>query len=147
VLQLRRVSPLVDRYREVRTPWRALAWAIGLGTSSVLLLSAAGIYALMSFTVAQRTREIGIRTALGAHPRRVLVNVFARAVRQLVSGVLVGSLLSASAFVAIGLGLSRVTPLLLPVAIVMLAVGLLATLGPARRGLRIQAVEALRADA
>jgi putative ABC transport system permease protein len=146
-LQLRRVSPLVDRYNEVRTPWRSLAWAIGLVTASVLLLSAAGIYALMSFTVAQRTREIGIRTALGAHPRRGLLNVFARAIRQLALGVLVGSLLSASAFVAIGLGLSRATPLLLAVAIVMLVVGLLATLGPARRALRIQAVEALRADA
>ena len=91
--------------------------------------------------------EIGIRTALGAHPRRVLLNVLARAIRQLALGVLVGSLLSASVFVAIGLGLPRATPFLLAVAIVMLVVGLLATLGPARRGLRIQAVEALRADA
>ncbi len=131
----------------MRTPWRSLAWAIGLVTASVLLLSAAGIYALMSFTVAQRTREIGIRTALGAPPRRVLLSVFARALRQLVLGVLMGSLLSASVLVAIGLGLSRATPLLLTVAIVMLVVGLLATLGPARRSLRVQAVEALRADA
>jgi ABC-type lipoprotein release transport system permease subunit len=60
--------------------------------------------------------------------------------------VLVGSLLSASVLVAIGLGLSRASPLLLTVAIVMLMVGLLATLGPARRSLRVQAVEALRAD-
>ncbi len=92
-------------------------------------------------------KQLGIRTALGAHPRRLLANVFARAIRQLALGVLVGSLLSASAFVAIGLGLSRAMPLLLAVAIVMLVVGLLATLGPARRGPRIQAVEALRADA
>jgi ABC-type antimicrobial peptide transport system permease subunit len=101
----------------------------------------------MSFTVAQRTREIGIRTALGAHPRRVLLSVFARAIRQLALGVLVGSLVSAGAFVAIGPGLSRAMPLVLAVAIVMLVVGLLASLGPARRALRIQPVEALRADA
>jgi hypothetical protein len=68
-------------------------------------------------------------------------------IRQLALGVLVGSLLSASAFVAIGPGLSRATPLLPAVAIVMLVVGLLASLAPARRALRIQAVEALRADA
>ena len=116
-------------------------------TASVLLLSAAGMYALMSFTVAQRTREIGIRTALGAQPRRVLLNVFARAIRQLTSGVLIGSVLSAAAFVAIGLGLSSATSLSLAVAALMSIVGLLAALGPARRALRIPASEALRADA
>jgi predicted permease len=145
-LQLRRVGPLADRYAEGRAAWRSLAWAIALVTTSVLLLSAAGIYALMSFTVAQRTREIGIRTALGAHPRRVLLNVFARALRQLALGVLVGSVLSGATFVAMGLGLARATPLLLTVAAIMAIVGLLAALGPARRGLRIQAIEALRAD-
>ena len=145
-LQLRRVGSLADRYTEVRSAWRSLAWAIGLVTVSVLLLSAAGIYALMSFTVAQRTREIGIRTALGAHPRRVLLNVFARAIRQLACGVLVGSVLSAATFVAIGRGLASTTSLSLAVAALMPIVGLLAALGPARRGLRIPASEALRAD-
>ena len=146
-LQLRSVGSLADRYTEVRSAWRSLAWAIGLVTVSVLLLSAAGIYALMSFTVAQRTREIGIRTALGAQPRRVLLNVFARAIRHLAFGVLVGSVLSAAAFVAIGLGLVSATSLSLAVAALMSIVGLLAALGPARRALRIPASEALRADA
>jgi putative ABC transport system permease protein len=145
-LQLRRVGSLADRYAEGRAAWRSLAWVIALVTSSVLLLSAAGIYALMSFTVAQRTREIGLRTALGGHPRRVLLNVFARALRQLALGVLVGSFSSGAAFVAMGLGLARATPLLLTVAAIMSTVGLLAALGPARRGLRIEATEALRAD-
>jgi putative ABC transport system permease protein len=146
-LQLRGVGPLADRYTELRSVWRSLAWAIGLVTASVLLLSAAGIYALMSFTVSQRTREIGIRTALGAHPRRVLVDIFARAIRQLALGVLVGTVVSAAAFAAIGLGLASATPLLLAVAAAMSIVGLLAALGPARRALRIPASEALRADA
>jgi ABC-type antimicrobial peptide transport system permease subunit len=116
-------------------------------TTSVLLLSAAGIYALMSFTVAQRTREIGIRTALGAPPRHVLLNVFGRAAWQVSAGVVVGSVLSAGVFAAIGLGATRALPLLLAVAGLMAVVALLATLGPARRGVRIQAVEALRANA
>jgi hypothetical protein len=145
-LQLRGVAPLVNRYDEGRSAWRSLAWAIALVTASVLMLSAAGIYAMMSFTVAQRTREIGIRTALGAQPRRVMSSVFGRAVWQITVGVLVGSMLSGAAFVAIGLGLARATPLLLVVAAIMALVGLLAACGPARRALRIQAIEALRAD-
>ena len=146
-LQLRRVEPLVDRYEGGRSAWRSLAWAIGLVTASVLLLSAAGIYAMMSFIVAQRTREIGIRTALGAPPRRVMVNVFGRAAWQIAAGVLLGSILAGAAFMAIGLGLERAAPLLLTVAAIMGLVGLMAAFGPARRALRIQAIEALRVDA
>ena len=128
----------------MRSFWHHLAWGIGLVTMSVLLLSAAGIYALMSFTVAQRTREIGIRAALGAHPRGLLFSIFGRALRQLSLGLLGGSLLSSAAFSAAGFGLGRASALLLAVAALMLIVGLLAALGPARRSLRIQAMEALR---
>jgi putative ABC transport system permease protein len=145
-MQLRGVGVLADRYDEGRIARRWLASAIGLVTASVLLLSAAGIFALMSFTVAQRTREIGIRTALGAQPRRVMFSVFGRAAWQVTAGVLVGSMLSGGAFVAIGLGLARAAPLLLTVVAIMGVVGLIAACGPARRALRIQAIEALRAD-
>jgi hypothetical protein len=145
-LQLRRVMPLSEFYDQVRSFWRYLAWGIGLVTTSVLLLSAAGIYALMSFTVAQRTREIGIRSALGAHPRRILLSIFGRAMRQLALGLIVGTLLSGSLFSVTGLSLGRATALLLAVAAIMLVVGLLAAIGPARRSLRIQVTEALRAE-
>jgi putative ABC transport system permease protein len=145
-LQLRRVMPLSEFYGQLRSLWRHLAWGIGLVTTSVLLLSAAGIYALMSFTVAQRTREIGIRAALGAHPRRLLLSIFGRVLRQLALGVLVGSLLSGALVSIAGFGPERAAGLLLAVAALMLVVGLLAALGPARRSLRIQVMEALRTD-
>jgi len=146
-LQLKDVGVLADLYDTLRAPLRSIAWSAVLVTTSVLLLSAAGIYALMSFTVAQRTREIGIRMALGAPPQRVLLNVFGRAAWQIFAGVVVGSVLSAGAFVAIGVGAVRAMPLLLAVAAIMTLVALLATFGPARRGVRIQAIEALRAEA
>ena len=145
-LQLRDAMLLGDFYADGRAAWRSMAYAISLITLAVLLLSAAGIYALMSFTVAQRTREIGIRTALGAHPRRVLMGVFGRAAWQVGTGVLVGTVLSSAAFMAIGLGVENAMPLLGAVAAIMAVVGLLAAFGPARRGARIQVTEALRAD-
>jgi putative ABC transport system permease protein len=145
-LQLRRVVPLSSFYDDLRSIWRYLAWGIGLVTTSVLLLSAAGMYALMSFAVAQRTREIGIRSALGANPRRLLLSIFGRVIRQLGLGLLVGSAISGAVFLNTDLSAGRATTLLLTVAAIMLVVGLLAALGPARRSLRIQAIEALRTD-
>jgi len=62
------------------------ATTIGAVTGSVLLLSAAGLYALMSFTVAQRRREIGIRSALGAPPGQLVAAVFRRAFWQIGAG-------------------------------------------------------------
>lgn len=124
------------------------ALAIVLATLSVLLLSSAGVHALISFTVTRRRREIGIRTALGADPRRLLGSIFAQALRQLGAGVLAG--LGAAVLLDRAAGgelLGGTGAVLLPaVAVLMLGVGLLAALGPARRGLRIQPVEALRAD-
>ena len=145
-LQLTDVGVLSDRYDEERALYRSVAGAAALITTAVLLLSAAGIYALMSFTIAQRTREIGIRTALGAPPGRLMLNVCGRAARQIVAGVVLGSVVAAGAFTAIGVGVVRAMPLLLIVTAIMAVVALLAALGPARRGVRIPAVDALRAE-
>jgi predicted permease len=145
-LQLTDVALLSDRFDDTRATMRTTAWVTALLTASVLLLSAAGIYALMSFTVAQRTREIGIRTALGAPPRRLIVSVCGRAAWQIAAGVVIGSVIAGGAFTAMGVGVLRAMPLLLIVAGIMAVVALLATLGPARRGVRTPAMEALRAE-
>jgi ABC-type antimicrobial peptide transport system permease subunit len=99
--------------------------------------------------VTQRRREIGLRAALGAHPRRILAAIFSRAARQLGIGAAIG--------LAMALALNHLSQgettggqarVVLPAVIaIILVVGLLATLGPARRGLRIQPMEALKADA
>jgi ABC-type antimicrobial peptide transport system permease subunit len=98
----------------------------------------------MAVAVARRTREIGIRVALGASRRGVLRAVFARAGRQLGGGIIAGNgliLLIAWRADSLTAGLlitSVVTT------IIMAAVGVLACAGPARRALRIQPTEALR---
>jgi putative ABC transport system permease protein len=123
-----------------------LAVAIVAVTASVLLLSAAGIYSMMSFTVARRRREIGIRAALGADARRVLAGIFGRAAAQLGAGIAAGLAMAlALDSLAEGETMGGQELVLLPVVVVvMFAVGALAALGPARRGLAVQPTEALR---
>jgi predicted permease len=144
-LQLRRLVPLSDFYVQLRAFWRYLAVGLGLVTTSVLLLSAAGIYAMMSFTVARRSREIAIRAALGAAPQRLLLNVFGRAIAQLALGLAVGLLLAVAIFQNFDPDRTLAATIAL-VASVIVVVGLLAALGPARRSLRINAMDALRTD-
>ena len=117
----------------------SVAWLISF---IVLLLSATGIHALMSFTVARRTREIGIRAALGAHRGRILAGIFSRAFLQIGAGVVVGSALVAM----MGLGSTRAVLLLLAADTVMLVVGMTACAVPIRRALSIDPTEALRAE-
>jgi putative ABC transport system permease protein len=96
----------------------------------------------MSFTVARRTREIGIRAALGARPGRILAGIFSRALLQIGAGVLAGSGLAA----LLGLGSMRDVLLLLAADGIMLVAGFAACAVPVRRALRIDPTEALRAE-
>jgi hypothetical protein len=122
-------------------------FALVAGTLCVLLLAAAGTYALMSFTVNDRRREIGVRVALGATKAQLLGGVLKRALRQIVAGAAVG--------VAVALSIDNALPArssggidipgVLPIAAsFMVLVALLATLGPARHALRLDPNEALR---
>jgi hypothetical protein len=115
---------------------------------TALLLSAAGIYAMMSFTVSQRRKEIGIRAALGADAGQLLRSIFSKAALQLGAGVAVGMVMALMIDRASdGEMLGLFGRALLPVtALAMVLAGLFATIGPARRSLRIQPTEALRAE-
>jgi len=109
-----------------------------------LVFSAAGLYALMAVAVARRTREIGIRLALGANPRHVLGSVFARAGRQLGGGIIAGnSLILLLAWRADSLTADLLVSSVIT-SVIMAAVGVLACAAPARRALRVQPTEALR---
>jgi hypothetical protein len=115
-----------------------------LGT--VLLLSAAGIHALMSLTVTRRRKEIGVRTALGARRGRLLAGIFSRAAWQLGLGGFLGSLLGGALLIGNGLAWREAAIFLGAVLVLMLTAGLVAAVGPARRGLSIQPMEALREE-
>ncbi|HKG90801.1 MAG TPA: ABC transporter permease [Gemmatimonadaceae bacterium] len=148
MLQLSRTSTLDALHREYARAGAQLAIFVALTVGSVLLLSAAGIHALMSVTVNQRRREIGIRAALGAPRRRILASVLARAARQLALGVGIGLGAAVAVERLSGGEMMNGTGLLLVpgTAAFMLVVGLLAAAGPARRGLSVQPTEALRAE-
>ncbi len=143
-----RIVTFSERKRQQMIGLRLMVLGSSLVILSALLLSAAGIYAMMSFTVSQRRKEIGIRAALGADAGQLLRSIFTRAALQLAAGVVVGTVLALMIDRASdGEMLGSLGRALLPVTAVVIAiVGLFATIGPARRGLRIQPTEALRAE-
>jgi predicted permease len=125
-----------------------VALVAGLLVAGVLLLSAAGIYTLTSFTVVQRRREIGIRAALGASVRQLHWSVFSRVWRQiglgLGAGLAIASLLEwqSNGGIMAGHGL-----VLLPLAVVLMGTAaMIAAAGPTRRGLRTRVADVLRAE-
>jgi ABC-type antimicrobial peptide transport system permease subunit len=124
-------------------------------TAIALLLSLAGIYAVLSFIVARRTREIGVRVALGASQRRIVSAIFRRPLIQVGSGVVAGGILIAAAAEGIthtqmsnaGSGMSLgLLVQLVGYAALMFGVCLLACVVPTRRALRVEPTEALRAE-
>jgi putative ABC transport system permease protein len=129
---------------------KAIAAAGGSGAVA-LLLSAIGLYAVVALAVGQRSREIGIRAALGADRRRILGMFLRRGLRLSLAGVFVGIALSIVALRLL-LALSGEEPpsgtvaVAAMVTVVVTGVTLLATWIPARRATRIDPLEVLRAE-
>jgi hypothetical protein len=113
-------------------------------TALVLFLSALGIYSLLSVSVSRQTREIGIRAALGANPRRVLARVMSRAGVLMGSGIAIGGTLLMVLIAIWGEDVALFSVWLALTAAVMLVAGVFACLGPASRALRINPTDALR---
>ena len=136
--------------------WYIMAAAVagGLVLVGVLLtLAVSAIYAIMSFTVAQRTREIGVRIALGADRTQVVMQVVRRAFFQIAAGVALGMLLTGSVLFEMlretnpsGSPRLAVVLSLLPGVAILVAIALVSCAAPTLRALRISPVEALRND-
>jgi len=143
-LRLSEVGTAADAWGPVHTGGRLVAWIFLAVAAIVLMLSVAGIYALMSFTVSQRTREIAIRTALGAPHRQILRSVFGRAALQLLAGVVLGSLIAVPVLMD---GVADEGPRsLVIVSTVLVGAGLAACLVPIRRALAIEPAVAMKSD-
>jgi ABC-type antimicrobial peptide transport system permease subunit len=150
-LVVQRAQPLDMVVRDNDVSPTRFAGALATVTSLILFLSALGIFSLVSVSVARRTREIGLRVALGANPRQVLAGILSRA------GVVLGSGLAGGGAILLWFNVLTAAPSSRPAedaarflgylgmtSAIMLGACVLACLAPARRALRISPTDALR---
>src|SRR5213080_146375 len=127
---------------------RLAATLIAIFGAMALFLAAIGLYAVMSYSVSQATRELGMRMALGAGARDILQLVLSRGLRLTIAGIAIGGVAALLLTRLMGNLLYQVSPrdpIAFGVAlIILLAVALLACFLPARRAMRVDPVQALR---
>jgi predicted permease len=144
------VIPLGDYQSIAILPQRAAAMLTAALGTLALFLCALGLYGIVAHDVSRRTREIGVRIAVGASGADVARLVFREALRLAMPGVVVGGVLALGLGQVLRtflLGLSPLDPLALGVAIaVLLGAVVAAVIVPARRAVSVQPVEALRAE-
>lgn len=131
-------------------PWRLGAAMFGVFGGLALLVAALGLYSVMSFTVVQRTREFGIRSALGASARQIVRSVLRDGLAVVVLGMGIGALVALFAGKLLAPLLYQTSPRDPLVFVVVIGTLLLASVGavliPARRATRVDPVVALRSD-
>ncbi len=129
---------------------RFAAWLVGGFAAMALLLGVVGLYGVIAYSVSQRTREFGVRVALGAQRRSVYTLVTAQAGRLTVIGLIIGLLCSVGTSLLIRKLLFEVQPwdltTLSAVAFVLALASLAASLLPARRAASVDPVQALRSE-
>jgi putative ABC transport system permease protein len=123
-------------------------WLLGIFAGLALVLAAVGIYGVMSYSVAQRTREIGIRMALGAQRSDVLKMTIGGGLRLVLMGAAIGlaaALVLTRVMSSLLFGVSPTDPLtFVSISIVLISVAVLASYVPARRATRVDPMFALR---
>ena len=126
------------------------AWLVAMFALLALLLAAIGVYGVLAYLVAQRTREIGLRIALGARRTSVVRLVVGQALRLSIAGVAIGVAAAAALAPTIRSQLFGVTPrdpsTMIAVPLALLAIATLASYLPARRATRVDPLIALRTE-
>jgi putative ABC transport system permease protein len=147
---LARVATMSERIAVVLSPRHFNLMVLGAFAIAALLLASVGIYGLVAFAVATRTREIGVRVALGATPRRIAAFAMSSGAMPIAGGLLLGlagAVLASRALEALVFGVSRLDTISLAAAALLNgSVALAAVAGPARRAMRVDPIVALRAD-
>jgi putative ABC transport system permease protein len=142
------VRPLADILAIKDASWRAGMILLSCLAAAALFLALVGIYGVTSYAVEARTRELGIRLAIGAKPRTILALVLRSQLVQGVIGLLIGVGLSVAVTQALSSQLYEITALdpvtYLLVAVTLLGTGLLAALLPGVRAMRVDPAIALR---
>ncbi len=147
---LTRVRPLAGLVHDRTAEPRLTVAVFAIFASTALVLAAVGLYGVVSYAVSQRTREIGVRLALGAPPRRVVAAVLGQGVRLAAAGVALGGVAAYGAAGALRSILFETEPTdattFLAIGATLLAVAAAASAAPARRAARVDPVVALRCD-
>jgi predicted permease len=147
---VRKVTTLSEQVDAAIVPERLIAGLSGFFGATAALLAAIGLYGLLAFTVARRTREFGVRVALGATPRDIISLVLRYAVVLVLVGLLLGAPLALSstrlaASMVVNLSAQGLAPMVSACAAII-AVALLAAYIPARRATRVDPLVALRSE-
>jgi predicted permease len=150
-LALAPVDDMSELMRQAFATRRFALVLVGIFASIATVLVAVGIYGVLSFLVRRRTRELGIRVALGAPQGRLMASVIGRALRMTVVGVALGLLGAGYLSRSMGTLLFETSAtdrgIFAGVAALVIAVGVIASFVPARRAMRADPMEALRAEA
>jgi predicted permease len=143
-------TTMEQRLRVILAPQLVGAWLLGAFGALALIVASVGIYGIVAYAVSQRTREIGVRMALGARAGSVLALVVRSEAAFIALGLPIGVVLSLLLGRAIGrflFGVGTADPLTFAgMSLVMVVVGLVASLVPARRATQVDPLIALRGD-
>ena len=147
---IERASTLEDARAEVLAPQRLNSVVFGVFAAVALAIAVLGVAGVLAFSVSARTREFGIRLALGSEPQRLFKDVIAEGAAMAGAGIMAGALFGfVLAHLARGYFADVTMPGVLPVsasALVLLTVAVIASMLPAARAARVDVIQALRAE-
>lgn len=149
-LPLVHLQTVEQQHNDTFSPYRVYAMSMAMFAAFAIVLAAIGLYGVIAYNTAQRTREIGVRVALGANAKHILTLVAGQGARLVVAGVVLGLAGSFLVLRVIESFLFGASPIDMPifggVTVLLAGIALAAIWFPARRATRISPIEALRAE-